>query len=440
MHNAGAIKRFDTKKGIPREARLLFAGVTPAARRSDGAQAVVAPDGSRILEFDARGRFIRSIGDTTIGKAIGVVASGEGWIVVEREGSVLRMKESGTIASSFGAPFGTAVLSAYGDGFVAVRSPFAVATRELESGDPLVALVTASGQLEAVIDTVIASEDAAAGFIANSGLITAHGSMIYFASFTRDEIRAYDSKGRLRWISDRGLRWPSAPTAEAGPSGTNLKFNAVNLGITADESGVYVLSYADSSEQGVRLDRLDGETGVLNRSIVLAGGPFLLSLDSRGSVWSAPLDTLFALATPRARATMPDIRLATLTGEPFHLRSTRGRVTLLNFWASWCPPCREEFPLMNQLSRDLAKEQFTIVAVNEDVDVSAAQRFLSETPANFTIPLGKGAMQALVGYRGLPYTVLLDREGRIIERYFGFGGPTQFSRLRSRIDEALRER
>ena len=94
---------------------------------------------------------------------------------------------------------------------------------------------------------------------------------------------------------------------------------------------------------------------------------------------------------------------------------------------------------MNRLSRELAGKGFTIVAVNEDVDEGAARTFLRELPAEFVIPLGRGAMQARVGYRGLPYTVLLDREGQILERYFGFGGPAQFRTLRQRIDKALIE-
>lgn len=94
---------------------------------------------------------------------------------------------------------------------------------------------------------------------------------------------------------------------------------------------------------------------------------------------------------------------------------------------------------MNRLSRELAMKPFTIVAVNEDVDEKAARNFLRDVPAEFVIPLGRGAMQARVGYRGLPYTVLLNREGQILERYFGFGGPAQFRALRQRIDGAVGE-
>lgn len=94
---------------------------------------------------------------------------------------------------------------------------------------------------------------------------------------------------------------------------------------------------------------------------------------------------------------------------------------------------------MNRLARDFPAEDFAIVAVNEDVDELAARRFLAEIPANFIVPLGRGRMQEKVGYRGLPFTVLLDRNGAVIERLFGFGGPAQFNLLRGHISAALAE-
>jgi len=112
-------------------------------------------------------------------------------------------------------------------------------------------------------------------------------------------------------------------------------------------------------------------------------------------------------------------------------------VVLVNFWASWCAPCREEFPLMNRLARELAQRPFEVVAVNEDVDEDAGRRFLREYPAEFTIPLGRGTMRDRIGYRGLPYTVLLDREGRVVRRFFGFAGEQQYKLLREAIDEEL---
>jgi hypothetical protein len=80
------------------------------------------------------------------------------------------------------------------------------------------------------------------------------------------------------------------------------------------------------------------------------------------------------------------------------------------------------------------------VAVSEDVDEAAARRFLTEFPPEFEVPLGRGAMRDRIGYRGLPYTVLLDTGGRVVRRFFGFAGRAQYQMLRSAIEEELKER
>ena len=439
VHNTSPAEGITPRRGLPSRARLLFAGVAPAAHRSDGTQAVIAPDGARILEFDRSGRFVRSLGDTSLVKAVGVSAGADGWLVTEREGRVLSLASDGSVTAGFEVPFGSAVVAPFMDGLIAARSPFAISTAPVSFRAPLLIETTLSGQIRASFDTVVSNLDPQSAFLMNAGLVAARDSMIIFAFFTRDEIRAYDNRGRLRWVSDRSMQWPRPPGVQASPSGPTLRFSAVNLGVAMDEENVLVLSYADSTEASVRLDVLDLETGVLAKSFRVERGPWLISRDDRKSFWIAPVDTLASLATPRARSSFPTFHLATLDGGTFDLASTRGRVTLVNFWASWCPPCREEFPLMNRLARELRDQPFTIVAVNEDVSESAARKFLEDTPATFAIPMGGGKMQARVGYRGLPFTVLLDRDGRIIERFFGFGGPTQFALLRRRIDRALAE-
>jgi thiol-disulfide isomerase/thioredoxin len=134
-----------------------------------------------------------------------------------------------------------------------------------------------------------------------------------------------------------------------------------------------------------------------------------------------------------------DFTLPTPQGDSLRLSSLRGKVVLLNVWASWCGPCRDEFPLMAQLARELSAEEFAVVAVSDDMDEGAARRFVAEFEPPFAIGFARGALEPTLNYRGLPYTVLLDREGRVIKRYIGFGGPEQFERLRSDIMNALRD-
>ena len=88
---------------------------------------------------------------------------------------------------------------------------------------------------------------------------------------------------------------------------------------------------------------------------------------------------------------------------------------------------------MADLYRDLASQPFAIAAISDDVDPGAMRRFLTEFQPPFPILVGGGAMKGTYHYRGLPYTLLLDRRGRVIERIFGFGGPAEFTRLRASI-------
>jgi thiol-disulfide isomerase/thioredoxin len=113
-------------------------------------------------------------------------------------------------------------------------------------------------------------------------------------------------------------------------------------------------------------------------------------------------------------------------------------VTLVNFWASWCDPCREEFPHMAELYREFDRKDFEIAGVSDDVDSRPMLAFVRKYRPPFPILVGGGRMKELYHYRGLPYSVLLDRQGRVIERIFGFGGAEEFRRLRQTIANEVR--
>jgi len=199
---------------------------------------------------------------------------------------------------------------------------------------------------------------------------------------------------------------------------------------------VYVLAFADSTASTMRVDAFDAATGILARSVTLPASTMLISLDRRGALWHAPADTLSVIAAPPGTVIV-DFTLPTPRGDSLSLRSLRGKVVLLNIWASWCGPCRDEFPLMARLARELAAEEFAVVAVSDDMDESAAMRFLAEFDPPFATAFARGALERTLNYRGLPYTVLLDREGRVIEHYIGFGGAVQFEKLHRDIVRAL---
>jgi thiol-disulfide isomerase/thioredoxin len=98
-----------------------------------------------------------------------------------------------------------------------------------------------------------------------------------------------------------------------------------------------------------------------------------------------------------------------------------GKVVLVDFWASWCSPCLQSFPWMNELQRKHAGEGFVVVAVNLDQDRTLADAFLGKTPAKFRVefdPAGKVARQ--YGVQAMPTSVLIDRNGKIRVRHAGF--------------------
>ncbi|MCZ6854307.1 MAG: TlpA disulfide reductase family protein [Gammaproteobacteria bacterium] len=99
----------------------------------------------------------------------------------------------------------------------------------------------------------------------------------------------------------------------------------------------------------------------------------------------------------------------------------KGKVVLIDFWASWCVPCLRSFPWMNELVDDLGPRGLSILAINVDSDRAEADRFLGKHPAKFSIvfdPHGEYARQLDVDV--MPSSFLVDRDGRIVNRHRGF--------------------
>src|SRR5207237_9249912 len=146
--------------------------------------------------------------------------------------------------------------------------------------------------------------------------------------------------------------------------------------------------------------------------------------------------SLLAAAAPAAGGRepfAPAFALPDLRGLPVPVAAFRGKVTLVNFWASWCDPCREEFPHMAGLYREFDRKDVAIVAISDDVDAAKMRAFVRQFQPPFPILVGGGRMKQTYHYRGLPYSVLLDRRGRVVGRIFGFGGGGECRTLRATI-------
>jgi thiol-disulfide isomerase/thioredoxin len=100
------------------------------------------------------------------------------------------------------------------------------------------------------------------------------------------------------------------------------------------------------------------------------------------------------------------------SGPPLALDKLRGQVVMLNFWASWCGPCREEFPLLDQMYRKYKALGFTLLGVNVEPDATDADGFIAKTPVSFPIVFDReSAVSKLYRVEGMPSTVLIDRKG-----------------------------
>ncbi|WP_051304950.1 TlpA family protein disulfide reductase [Chitinilyticum litopenaei] len=132
---------------------------------------------------------------------------------------------------------------------------------------------------------------------------------------------------------------------------------------------------------------------------------------------------LLAACAPTPYEQLERAALQTLAASPLQSDTLRGKPLIINYWASWCSPCREEMPELAALQRQHG-QNLTILGIALD-ERSAVQAFLQQTPVNYPVLLGDFAgISALMveqgnEKRGLPYTVLFDAQGREVARFSG---------------------
>ncbi len=121
------------------------------------------------------------------------------------------------------------------------------------------------------------------------------------------------------------------------------------------------------------------------------------------------------------------------------VQSARGKVVLLDFWASWCAPCRKSFPWMSGLQKKYGDQGLTVIAVNLDMEKALAAEFLKTTPAQFRIEYDpKGDLATRLNVAAMPTSFLLDRNGRIVKQHAGFR-EAQLAAREQEIEKLLKE-
>ena len=120
-------------------------------------------------------------------------------------------------------------------------------------------------------------------------------------------------------------------------------------------------------------------------------------------------------------ALAPAFNLRTLAGGSTDLGSLRGRLVVVNFWATWCPPCVQEMPSLERLHRTLGREGVQVLGVSIDEDEAALRRFVAARGVTFPILRDPGGRRVAEAYRttGWPETFVIDPAGLIKEQYVG---------------------
>jgi cytochrome c biogenesis protein CcmG/thiol:disulfide interchange protein DsbE len=132
-------------------------------------------------------------------------------------------------------------------------------------------------------------------------------------------------------------------------------------------------------------------------------------------------DSLDAPAGPGVGRQAPDFRLESLDGRQVSLADYAGQVVLLNFWATWCPPCKEEIPAIEKAYQAHRDDGFVVLGINDGEASEVIRAFADELGITYPVLIDKrGDVAAQYRRRGLPLTVIVDRDGVIQVRHEGY--------------------
>jgi peroxiredoxin len=142
---------------------------------------------------------------------------------------------------------------------------------------------------------------------------------------------------------------------------------------------------------------------------------------NRIAVIAAALAMALPVLAGSAGGPAPPFILAARGGADVSLAQYRGQVVMINFWASWCGPCRQEMPLLESIYRRYGRMGFTLLGVNVEPDSQAANQWLQQTPVSFPILYDRDSkVSKLYDVAGMPSTVIIDRSGKLRVLHRGY--------------------
>jgi len=159
------------------------------------------------------------------------------------------------------------------------------------------------------------------------------------------------------------------------------------------------------------------------RTMVLLVSVFLMLSLAAGPQGCAASDS------SAARRPAADFQLTDLNGNPFQLSSLRGKVVLIDFWATWCPPCRMEIPHFKELYDSYKGKGLEMIGLSIEADGGAVKSFVRSNGMTYPVALADAKLQqAYGGIRGIPTTFLVDKKGRVAKQLFGYNDKEVFEK------------
>jgi DsbE subfamily thiol:disulfide oxidoreductase len=159
-------------------------------------------------------------------------------------------------------------------------------------------------------------------------------------------------------------------------------------------------------------------SNVKSRAAAAIGTAFFLAAGS--ALATADFKAVPKLEEMKDRSAAPDFTLSDPAGKKVSLKDYRGKIVFLNFWASWCAPCRAEMPGMDRLYREFKDKGLEMLAVNVKDKRDDAMRFMKELKISYPVAMDpEGEVGLLYGAWGMPTTYLIDRKGQVLARMWG---------------------
>lgn len=145
-----------------------------------------------------------------------------------------------------------------------------------------------------------------------------------------------------------------------------------------------------------------------------------------------------ALSAQQANPVAPDFTLTDLQGRKLNLADHKGKVVLLDFWATWCVPCRKEIPRFMEWQKQYGRQGFRVIGISLDDDEKAVRRFVKRYNPNYPVAMGTAKLaESYGGVLGLPANLIIDREGGIVTKHVG---ETDLAALENEIKLQIKQR